>query len=256
MLNTYTLSQRPELMRHMRRLHGVAWPPFLRDDAVNSLWPRLYTTFRDFQLGLWDSSGKMVAIGNAIPFVWDGTPEGLPDRVVDLIASAIHTYERGHKPTALSALAAIVDPRHRAQGLSTRVVSAMLSIAASHNFRALVAPVRPALKGSYPLTPMERYVTWTRPDGAPFDPWLRAHWRLGARVLRITPRGNSVRATVGDWEERTGMAFPESGDYVVPGAFQPIRVDRERDEVYYEEANVWVLHPVQRRRHRTTRRSR
>ena len=38
--------------------------------------------------------------------------------------------------------------------------------------------------------------------------------------------------------------MPESGRYVVPGAFQPIEVSRALDRVEYEEANVWTPHPV------------
>jgi len=240
----YTLSQRPRLRRHFRRLHSMGWPPFLRDDAANALWPRLYADFPDYQIGLCDRTGQVVAIGNTIPFVWNGRPRGLPDRIVDIIARGIDARRRGQRPTVLSALAAIVDPGRRARGLSTRIVSAMGALAGAHGLGALVAPVRPSLKGRYPLTSMARYAGWTRDDGAPFDPWLRVHWRLGARVLRIAPRSNTVRATVGEWEERTGLQFPESGRYVVPDAFQPIVVDRERDRVRYEEANVWMLHPV------------
>jgi hypothetical protein len=36
------------------------------------------------------------------------------------------------------------------------------------------------------------------------------------------------------------MAFPESGLYVVPGALQPVAIDRERDEGRYEDPNVWM----------------
>jgi hypothetical protein len=40
------------------------------------------------------------------------------------------------------------------------------------------------------------------------------------------------------------MRFPESGPYVVPGALQPVRIDREQDEGHYEDPNVWMRHPV------------
>jgi len=247
-----TLMRQPLARLHFDRLHAIAWPAFLRDDAANALWPRLYSDFPDYQLTLRDDGGRVVAVGNTVPFVWDGTPGGLPDRVADVIALAIEARRGGRRPTALSALAAIVDPRRRAEGLSARVVIAMRRIAAAHGLRDLVAPVRPSLKGRYPLTPMARYAAWTRADGLLFDPWLRVHQRLGARILRITPRGNSVRATVADWEGWTGLCFPESGRYVVPGAFQPIAVDRARNRVRYEEANVWMLHPARARprRHR------
>src|SRR5262249_17299219 len=99
-------------------------------------------------------------------------------------------------------------------------------------------------KGSYPLTSMQEYAEWRRDDGTPFDPWLRVHWRLGARILRITPRANTVRASVREWEAWTGLRFPASVRYVAPGAFQPIRVDRRHDRVHYEEANIWMRHAV------------
>ena len=40
------------------------------------------------------------------------------------------------------------------------------------------------------------------------------------------------------------MAFPESGEYVVPGALEPIRIDRERDLGLYDEPNIWMRHPI------------
>jgi hypothetical protein len=61
-------------------------------------------------------------------------------------------------------------------------------------------------------------------------------------VLKITPRGNTVEAAVADWQRWTGMEFPTSGHYIVPGAFQPIVLRRTRQRVRYEEANVWLLH--------------
>lgn len=241
-----TLAEQPALQRVMRRFHRDAWPRFLRDDAVNALWSRLYTDFPQFQLALSGRDGRVVAIGNTVPFAWNGTRRGLPDRLADVLARASRGRERGTTPTALVALAAIVDPSERGKGWSTRLVRAMARLAASRGLRALLAPVRPASKGDYPLTPMSEYAGWRRPDGTPFDPWLRVHWRLGARTLRVTPRGNTVHARIGEWEEWTGLLFPASGRYVVPGAFQPIRVDRRCDRVHYEEANVWMLHRVPR----------
>jgi hypothetical protein len=120
----------------------------------------------------------------------------------------------------------------------------MRDVAIRHRLSALIAPVRPSHKGGYPLTPMVRYASWKRADGAPFDPWLRVHWRLGARVLKIIPRANTVDATVVEWEERTGLRFPENGRYIVPEAFQPIVVDRRANRVRYAEANVWMVHPI------------
>jgi len=67
--------------------------------------------------------------------------------------------------------------------------------------RALYSAGRPTLKSAYPLTPFERYVGWKRADGAPFDPWLRVHHRLGAEFLEIMPKALVVTGTVSKWEE-------------------------------------------------------
>ena len=104
--------------------------------------------------------------------------------------------------------------------------------------------MRPNLKHRYPLVPMERYITWRRPDGTHLDPWLRTHERLGAEIVRVAPESMRVPGTVAEWEEWAGMAFPESGSYVVPGALVPVEVDRERDEGLYVEPNVWMVHPA------------
>ena len=45
-----------------------------------------------------------------------------------------------------------------------------------------------------------------------------------------------------EWEEWTGLQFPEDGDYVVPGALVPVRF--ENGSGSYVEPNVWVRHRV------------
>jgi len=41
------------------------------------------------------------------------------------------------------------------------------------------------------------------------------------------------------------MRFPDTGDYVVPGALQPVRIDREADSGRYEDPNVWMKHGLE-----------
>jgi hypothetical protein len=38
-----------------------------------------------------------------------------------------------------------------------------------------------------------------------------------------------------------GMAFPESGSYVIPEALVPLEIDTEVDRGIYIEPNTWVL---------------
>jgi hypothetical protein len=120
----------------------------------------------------------------------------------------------------------------------------MRGLAARHGLARFVAPVRPTMKARYPLTPMARYVQWRRSDGLPFDPWLRVHTRLGAELLGVCDRSMVVNGTVDEWEDWTGMTFPDSGSYVIDGALVPVTINRETGHGEYIEPNVWMRHPV------------
>ena len=54
----------------------------------------------------------------------------------------------------------------------------------------------------------------------------------------------TITGTVAEWEGWTGMLFPESGDYVVPGALELVTIDREADLGTYVEPNVWMHHQL------------
>lgn len=225
-----------------------AWPPFLRQrDALGCgrLWPSLFTTWADFQIVLYDDAGTVLAACHAVPLAWDGSPDGLPESLAGILGAAAQAREEGRRVTALAALAAIVGREHRGRGLSRRLLEAMHFVARAHGLGALVAPVRPALKARYPLAPMERYVTWTTGDGEPFDPWMRVHARLGATTVRVAPAALVIAGRVAEWEAWADMPFPDSGPYVVPGALQPVMIDRARDEGRYEDPAVWMHHPIQ-----------
>ena len=238
-----TLAEKPSLAEQVRLLSLEAWPEFLQHDAVcGQLWRSLFSIFAHFQLILCDADETVRAVGHTIPVAWDGSCLDLPSGIDGVLERGVHYAQHGRAPTALSALAAIVAPSHQRQGLSTAILGAMRAMAAAHGFKALIAPVRPTWKARYPLTPMERYIRWRRVDGAPYDPWLRVHWRAGAELLQVAPQSMVVTGPVAAWETWTNMAFPESGPYVVPSALQPVMIDREGDCGRYEDPNVWMRH--------------
>jgi hypothetical protein len=68
--------------------------------------------------------------------------------------------------------------------------------------------------------------------------------RVGAELLAIAPRSMTIIGTVAEWEGWTGMVFPDTDLYVVPGALVPVAIDRARDEGAYVEPNVWMRHPL------------
>lgn len=199
-------------------------------------WHLLPVEHPDLQLVLWDEERDAV-VGHArtLPA---RTAEGLPGGIDDML----ETWFGGshHEPDVLSAMVAVVDRRRQGEGLSRLLIEAMRGLARAHGFPALIAPVRPTWKERYPLIPMERYASWQREDGLPFDPWLRVHARLGAELLEVCPASMTVEGSAAEWEEWTGMPFPEDGDYVVPGGVVPVRFAGGRG--VYVEPNVWMQH--------------
>ena len=245
-LTAFTLAQRPDLEREVRSMSAGLLPEFMHHDTgANRFWGRLFTDFAGFQIALVDGADRVVAAGNCVPLFWDGRVEGLPGGVGETVERVIGDLEGGRAPNVASALLALVSPGEQGRGLSGVVLREMKRLAAGHGLTALIAPVRPTLKHRYPLTPMDRYTRWTRPDNRPFDPWLRVHGRMGAEFLRVAPKSMTVTGTISKWEEWTGMSFPESGPYVVPGALQPVEMDLEEDLGTYEEPNVWMRHPIE-----------
>ena len=238
-----TLERNPEVAEQVGRLAEEGWPAFLLHGDTKH-WDRLFDDFAEYQILFREPAGGLIAVGHAVPFVWVDTPEDLPSTMSELLKRALRTRRDRSTPNTLSALAAIVTASHQRRGLSAEILCAMRSLAAERGMHSLVAPVRPTLKSSYPLTRFEDYVGWKRDDGSPFDPWLRVHWRLGAEFLKVAPATVTVTGTASEWEEWTGMSFPERGEYVVPGALQPITIDQEGGVGRYEDPNVWMLHEL------------
>ena len=197
-LRIFTLAERPDLESKVRSLPDT-FPEFMHHDAaVNRYWNALFADFAGFQIAVCDGGDEIVAAGHCIPVAWDGTIEGLPGGLDEVLERGVEDLKRERAPTVVSALLALVPHAHRGRGLSIVVLTSMKTVATEHGLEALIAPVRPTLKERYPLTPMGRYVRWERADGLPFDPWLRVHRRLGAQFLRVAPRSMVIEGTISE----------------------------------------------------------
>ena len=166
-----------------------------------------------------------------MPVGWDGSPSprGLDWALTDGVEGT---------PTRSAPSSRASRPTTAASGIAEAILRRLAAVAAGHGLDALVAPVRPTWKERYPLVAIERYAGWRRGDGLPYDPWLRTHERLGGEILASAPRSMTISGTRAEWEEWTGMIFPEDGDYVVPGALVPVHFKNGRG-VYVEPNNVW-----------------
>src|SRR5262245_14033762 len=139
-------------------------------------------------------------------------------------------------------MAAAVKQDRQGAGLAGKALAALRERATAGGLERVVAPVRPALKSRYPLTPMESLARWTRADATHIDPWIRTHQRLGATILAPAPRSMVITGTVDEWESWTKMAFPETGQYVVLDALYLVSINRQEDHGIYAETNLWMQH--------------
>ena len=202
-LSVCTLAERPDLAARMDHISASVWPEFMRHDEVaNRYWGRLLAEFPGFQVFVCEGE-EVVAAGNTIPVVWEGTAEALPEGWDAAFEGGARDQEAGREPTAVSALSATVAPE-----------------------RALDAGGWAALR---PLAAGPQ-------EGGGRDPAPRVALYGDLR------HRNAVGRLGGDALPRERP--PESGRYVVPGALEPIEVDRERDVGLYVEPNVWMRHKV------------
>jgi hypothetical protein len=89
---------------------------------------------------------------------------------------------------------------------------------------------------------MAEFLTWRTPGGEAFDPWVRTHLRLGARLLDVAPTSMTISGTLEDWRRWVEDPLPGSGSYVVAGGLAPLVV--QDDVGTYVEPNVWLVHEV------------
>lgn len=240
----FTYKQRPDLVEQAVLFNELGWPIFMcQDPNEQQYWSLLETLFPQFQLMLC-LADEVVAVGSAVPLYWDGTTEGLPGGWGAALAQGIQDFQRERSTNCVSALSVVVHPEHRRKGLSRLVLQAMCREIKQQHLDHLIAPVRPSLKQYYPRTPIEQYIAWQQSDGTPFDSWVRVHWGLGAKILALAPESMTVTGSLSQWQEWTGIDFPASGEYLIPGALQPVVVDTVKGCGYYKEPNVWMHHAL------------
>jgi GNAT superfamily N-acetyltransferase len=241
-LEVVTTAERPDLDEETRAALRTVWPEFIFHDQVTAEHiGRVESYFPQYDVLMLDD-GQVVAGGWGVPIRWDGTVPALPDGYDGALISAVTGHENSVPADTLAIMAAGVKADRQGGGLAGKTLSALRGRASAAGLQRVIAPVRPALKDRYPLTPMENFARWTRDDGLHIDPWIRTHQRLGASVLASAPRSMIITGTVSEWEDWAAMAFPETGRYVVPDALDLVEIDRDQDRGTYSETNLWMRH--------------
>lgn len=231
----------------VRGLTKEVWPEFmLHDQVANENWRELFDRFSEFQFALHDTENDRVAgMGNSFPLRWDHSLESLPEGGWDwAFQEAVQNHKQGRRPNYHCALQIVLRQEYQGRGLSKPMVEAVRAVTRSRGLKSLIIPLRPSEKSKYPLVSLDDYVTWKTEEDMAFDLWLRVHLRAGARIIKVCHESKTIRGTRAAWEEWTGMKFPQTGKYIIPGALNPIEMDIEKDEGRYIEPNVWIVHEV------------
>ena len=237
-----TTSDRPDLAEQSSAALLADWPVFiLNDRCAPELMGLAWEHFPEFDVRLLED-GVVAAGGWAVPLRWSGVAGELPDGYDGALTSALAGHRSGAVPDTMCLMAAAVRSDRQRAGRASQVITALRDRAARAGLRRVVAPVRPTLKSRYPLTAMADFARWARGDGLHMDPWIRTHQRLGGKILCPAPRSMIVTGTVAEWQGWAGMAFPQTGRYVVPGALDLVEIDTERDHGSYVETNLWMRH--------------
>lgn len=237
-------ADRPELWDRIPDLFSGVWPEYnLHGNVMEIYWTRLFEQFSQFQLVLYDDrADDILAASRSIPLYWDGTQHGLGTGLDAAIVAGFSDHEAGTPPNTLCALGIEIPPRHQGKRFARLMLREMVRATNAAGCGHLTVPLRPTWKERYPLTPIERYIRWTRDDGSPFDPWLRAHVQEGGVIATPIPESSRITGTIAEWESWTRMRFPDDGRYVIPGGLATVHIDHGRDLGSYWEPNVWVVH--------------
>ena len=146
----------------------------------------------------------------------------------------------------VGAIGTSIHPRAGSRGLSSRLLLALKHRALDLGYRGLVAPVRPVFKARMPGVSVEEYARVRLPDGSHFDPWVRTHERLGARIVATCPVSASFRGSREQWEEWSGLKLPDRGEILLPEAIAPLRLEGGVGQL--DEPSLWLEHRVEKNR--------
>lgn len=252
---TEPFHQRQHPPEQLDALFCGGWPAWIDADreAARHL-PTIRSTYGHLEVVLLVDD-VLTAAAWGVPIPWNGTAADLPSGYSSTLARAVEAAEpaRGASPRfqgaagyqeadTLVVCAAQVRPDATGRGIASTLLNALIDIGAQEGLSAVLAPLRPTGKHRYPLTGIAEYASWRRPDGSAFDPWLRTHERMGARVLSTTTSSQVFEATIEQWQDWTGLALPATGDYVVPQGPAVLQVDADAGTGTLREPGIWVQH--------------
>ncbi len=241
------LKQKPELREKDIWLNNLAFPEFvLHDKLLTKHWQRLKDIYPDHQW-LMIKDRNVLATINTFPLHYPVAKlSKLPHGGVRwVVTTSLDNHLKNKKPNIVAGGLVSINPEFKNKGISHAIVTEMKRFSKAYNYEALIIPLRPSLKKLYPLTPIKNYMNWKTNEGLAFDPWLRAHVKQGAQIIRHCLRSSITENTIEKWEEWTNMKYPEDGTYVVQGGLSPLTINHAKKLGTYIEPNIWISHQLQ-----------
>ena len=245
MLTHTTLAAEPDLKVDYDEIAHTVWPEYIFHD-VNTLkyWARIEAYFPEFQM-LFRHRNEVIGFANSVPIRWDLPLTELPQQGWDwLLERSVEDYENGRTPNLIAGLNISLRSEFQGRGLSYQIISALKERGRFMGFPKAIFPVRPSKKHLHPRMTMKEYLGQTNEKGEIFDPWLRAHLRLGGIQLHTCNESMLIIGTFKEWELWSKQKLKAGSEIIVPGGLVPVTFDKHSDTGTYLEPNVWVTHKL------------
>jgi GNAT superfamily N-acetyltransferase len=223
------------------------WPEMLGYGLISQRYSaEIDRNFLRFQLVavLRSDSNRVVGIAHAVPLHTGGDIGNLSDRGWDwALETAVLSHTACTSTDTICGLSITVLPEFQRRGVGKMLIEAVVLLAVKRGFQNVIMPARPISKQKWPFLSMSEFLTWRHYGAFHDDPWIRAHERAGGFVAGVCSRSMTIAAPLSEWERWCERRFSESGNYPVRGCLAPVKIDVDKDMGFYEEPNVWVVHP-------------
>lgn len=211
-----------------------------QSEVVKHCWPSIEKYFPEFQLFLVDDNERLIGFINTMPIFWDRPIDDLPDDGWDwLVKKGIVGFENGIKPNCLGGLQIIVAKDQLGKGYSKILIAEGKKLMERFGFENFIIPIRPTFKSKYPEMKMDDYINF-KPEGKTYDPWIRTHLSSGAEIIKVCYNAMNITGDISYWEDLMSQKIIKTGNYIVDGALNPVRMNLENDIGEYREANIWI----------------
>lgn len=243
---SFTLEQRPELIRAAEAWHRRRRPSFFDGESVAArLWPRLNYEFPEMQLVLTNEAYEIQMVGHAVPLCLTEADEELSSNGSALgwrvaLHRAFVQKTEGCRPNSLYAFVGDWSPACDGADNWATLLDRYRELARAHGFEKIVYAHRPLGKPGEPMRDLDEWLRRGEDPDHP-DAQMRAQIRHGGRAAGIVLDSLRVEGTGCQWTEWTGAEVSQSGPALLPTTLQPVDVNLKTNWwTYTELCLLWV----------------